>query len=77
VTVCVNGADVDVFVLISPAYCTVIECEPTASDDVENDAVPLDASATVASAVAPSKNVTLPVSGTTLTAGVTTVENVT
>lgn len=44
---------------VSPPYDAVIECEPTASAEVVNVAVPLD-NVAVPSVVVPSRNVTVP-----------------
>lgn len=57
----VSTADVLPAKLLSPPYTAVIECAPAASELVENDARPEAFSVTVASAVAPSSKVTLPV----------------
>jgi hypothetical protein len=59
-TVCVKTGDVLPVKFASPPYTAVIECDPTASVDVVNAALPL-LSAPVPSLVVPSLNVTDPV----------------
>src|SRR6266404_5675800 len=59
-TVCVNAAEVLLVKVASPLYTTVIECEPVAREDMVKVAWP-PLRALVASAVAPSLNVTVPV----------------
>jgi hypothetical protein len=59
-TTWVTTEDVLAAKLESPPYCAVIEWEPRASVDVENDAAP-PLSVPVPSVVAPSRNVTVPV----------------
>ena len=59
-TVCVSIAEVLPLKFASPPYAAVIGCDPTASVDVVNAALPL-LSVPVPSTVAPSLNVTVPV----------------
>jgi hypothetical protein len=60
-TDCDSGADVEPLNAASPPYSAVIECAPAGKDDVVKVACPLPLSAPVPSAVAPFRNVTVPV----------------
>jgi hypothetical protein len=56
---CVIGAEVLAVLLLSPAKAAVMVCEPSASDDVVNVAMPEPFSVPVPSVAAPSLNVTV------------------
>jgi hypothetical protein len=60
-TTCVIAGDVLPVLFPSPAYCAVIEWDPTASDDVIKVAMPPPPTVPVPIDVAPSRNVTIPV----------------
>ncbi len=60
-TVCDRAADVLVKKFVFPPYTAVMECEPTAKDDVEKVAWPAPFSVPVPMVAAPSLNVTVPV----------------
>jgi hypothetical protein len=59
-TVTLSAEDVEAEKFVSPPYCAVIECTPTASVDVEYVAIP-PAIVPIPIDVAPSSNVTVPV----------------
>ncbi len=75
-TTCVIAVDVLPVLFPSPPYCAVIECDPTASDDVMNVATPPPPNVPVPIEVAPSRNVTIPVTVPAVF-GVTVAVNVT
>jgi len=52
-----SASDVDGRLAVLPAYCAVIECEPTASDDVVNDGA---ATVALPITVVPSRKVSEP-----------------
>jgi hypothetical protein len=60
-TDCDNTAEVLAEKFVSPPYCAVSECVPAVSAEVASVATPLLFRDPVPSAVAPSKNVTVPV----------------
>jgi len=61
----------------SPGYCAVMECTPVVRAVVENVATPEEFSVPVPSAVAPSRNVTMPVGFAVPLAGVIVAVNIT
>ena len=60
-TACDNTAEVLAEKFVSPPYCAVSECVPAVSAEAANVAMPLLLRDPEPSAVAPSKNVTIPV----------------
>ena len=59
-TVCVNADEVLPAKFASPEYLAVMECEPTASEEIASCALEFD-KLEVPRAVAPSKKITVPV----------------
>jgi hypothetical protein len=68
-----SAADVLGAKLASPPYAAVIECDPTASEEVANVATPKSFSVSVPNAVEPSLNATMPVGVPALPASFDTV----